>query len=150
LALFVINEWLWADSSGANGKDAQQNTFEAIRKLATSDHQIVVIEGSPFDQKLWALCKSNDMVVRDLVKIFLLSIRLNLDRCLLLKPDASHALSDELLSAVKPDDRYLVSAQLSVPQSVLVTTDRPLQEAVMNAGLPCLSRDEFFAEYLRN
>src|SRR5258708_5745959 len=81
VARFVINEWLWADSSGVNGKDAQQQTFEAIRKLAISEHQIVVIEGSAFDQKSWALCKSNDMVVRDLVKIFLLSVRLNSDRC---------------------------------------------------------------------
>ncbi len=65
MALYIINEWLWADSSGSNGADAQRNALEVISRLAASDHQIVIIEGSPFDQKAWALCKSsNDMALR--------------------------------------------------------------------------------------
>ena len=135
MALFVINEWLWHDSSGENGKDKQRQAFELIRGLGKSEHQIIVTEGSPFDQKYWALWKSSDTIVNGLMKVFHFNIRLNPDRCLLLKPATAHVLPDELTSSIKPDDHYLVRAQLSVPESVVVTTDTPLRRVVLNAGL---------------
>ena len=147
MALFVINEWFWHDSAGDNGNAAQKDALDFIGRLAASQHQIVVIEGSRFDQKAWALCKSQNTIVKVLVKLFLNDIRVNSERCLLLKPDAASALSDELLSAVKPDDHHLVCAQLSAPGSVLITTDTTLREALGLKGLPTLSRDEFFAQY---
>ena len=58
------------------------------------------------------------------------------------------ALPDELARAIKPDDHYLVRAQLSAKESVLITTDRPLREVAMQAGLPCLSREEFFRAFV--
>ena len=147
MAAFVINEWLWHDSLGQNGPDAQRQAFEVICKLANSDHQVVVIEGSRFDQKAWDLWKSSNTVVVGLSKIFFGRIRVSPNRCILLKPDMAADLSDELGSSVNPDDQYLVRAQLSVPGSLLVTTDRPLRDAVGKAGLPCLPREEFLATY---
>jgi len=147
VAFFVINEWLWADSSGDNGKDAQSEAFKVIRRLPTSDHQIVVTEGSAFDQKAWALCKSRDMIVSELTRTYVVNVRLNSDRCMLLKPDAVLPLPEQLALAINCDDHYLVRGQLSVPGSVLVTTDGALREVVTKARLPCLWRDEFLAEY---
>jgi hypothetical protein len=46
MALFVINEWLWADLSGHNGIEHQREALVVIEKLPTSHHQIVIIEGS--------------------------------------------------------------------------------------------------------
>ena len=147
MALFVINEWLWADSSGGNGLDAQRQAFDLITKLAVSEHQIVVIEGSRFDQKTWALCKSGNAIVISLVRTYLTNVRQNSDRCLLLRPETVAALSDELAASINPDDHYLISAQLSITDAVLVTTDAPLREKVAHAGLPCLSREEFLNTY---
>jgi hypothetical protein len=147
VAIFVINEWLSHDSSGENGAEAQRQALVVIQGLANSDHQIVVIEGSPFDQKSMALCKSSDISVVVIVKIYMTTIRVNSDRCVLLKAAKAAELPEDLAGAVKPDDHYLLRAQRSWPEAVLVTTDQPLREAVLRYGMKCLSREEFLARY---
>lgn len=149
MAAFVINEWLWADLSGGNELQAQREAFMVIEKLAISDHQIVVIEGSAFDQKAWNLCKNtNPMVVQRIAGAYVVNLRQNSDRCVILQPEALPAVPGELASATKQDDHYLIQAQLSVEGAILVTTDRDLCRAVKQAGLPCLSRQEFLTSYL--
>lgn len=46
---------------------------------------------------------------------------------------------------VKPDDRYLVQAQMAVDGSTIVTHDNPLQQALGRAGRRYISREEFLA-----
>ena len=143
MAIFVINEWLWADSFGDNGPERQKQAFNAIVKLATSEHQIVVIEGSSFDEKAWKLCKSTDTTVVGIAKTYLNILRFDSNRCLLLKPDDTVAVPKHLSGSIKDDDQYLVRAQVSVSGAILVTTDEPLRNAVSQAGLTCISREEF-------
>ncbi len=148
MAVFVINEWLWADSSGQNLRQAQRETFNFISQLPSSTHQIVFIEGSAFDQKAWALCKSADPIVAAIASAFVRSVRINSDRCLILKAETvAVAIPENLAAETKPDDHYLLRAMLCVRDSILVTTDGPLREAVTKAGLPCLSREEFLRTY---
>ena len=131
MAVFVINEWLWADLSGSNGRQAQREAFSVIEKLPASDHLIVVVEGSWFDRKAWKLCKStNPMIVQRIAGAYVANVRQNSDRCLIVKPETAVALPGELASATNIDDHYLVQAQLSVSGAVLVTTDEHLREAV--------------------
>jgi len=149
VAAFVINEWLWADLSGGNGPQAQRKAFIVIEKLAVSDHQIVVIEGSAFDQKAWNLCKStNPMIVQRMAGAYVANLRLNSDRCVILKPEAVPGVPRELATATNQDDHYLIQAQLSVEGAILVTTDGDLCHAVKQAGLACLSREEFLTTHL--
>lgn len=148
MAVFVINEWLWADSSGENGLQAQGEALKVITRLAASDHQIVVMEGSPFDQKPLKLCKStNPMILQVIGRDYMAGVRLSSDRCRILKPQDTVALPADLASAIKTDDHYLVQSLLSVEGAILVTTDRYLREAVGKAGLNCLFREEFLARY---
>ena len=147
MAAFVINEWLWADSIGNNGADRQRDAFSVLTKLSASDHQIVVVVGSAFDQKAWKLCNSHNAVVVGIARIYVSAIRLNSSRCLLVKPEALEPLPAGLATSVKPDDHYLVQAQLSVNGAILITTDLPLRDAATAAGLPCLTRDEFLQTY---
>lgn len=147
MADFVINEWLWDDASGANGSGAQKEAFDLIVALCTSGHRIVVVEGSPFEQKVWNLCKSTDVVVRSIVREFLGRIRYDLNRCIPLKAWDVVSIQKELASATKVDDHYLLQALLTVTNSILVTTDTPLREAVSRAGLRCLSREQFLSTY---
>lgn len=148
MAVFVINEWLWADISGGNGPQRQREAFRVIEKLAISDHQIVVIENSAFDQKAWNLCKStNPMIVQRIAGAYVLNIRQNSDRCLILKTDETIAIPQELAAATKADDHYLLQAQLSVVGAVVVTTDTPLRNAMEKAGLSCISREDFLSTY---
>jgi len=143
VAVFVINEWLWADLSGDNGRDRQLAAVSLIGHLAVSEHRIVVIEGSQFDRKAWNLCKSTDALVVRSVVAFVKDIRQNSDRCLILRAEAAPALPDELAAGIKPDDHYLIQAQLAVEKAILVTTDNPLREALARTGLSCISREEF-------
>jgi hypothetical protein len=147
VALFVINEWLWADSRGDNGRDRQREAFNLIVNLAASDHQIVVIEGSAFDEKAWKLCKSTDTVVVEIASVYCNILRFDSNRCVVLKSDAIPEIPDNLSAAVKDDDQYLVRAQLSVAGAVLVTTDEPLGKVVREHGLSCLSREDFLQGY---
>ncbi len=147
MAIFVINEWLWADLSGGNGPLAQKEAFGVIEKLPASDHQIVIIQGTSFDQKAWGMCKSPNMIVQRIAAAYVANVRQNPDRCQILKPDELAAMPNELASTIKLDDHYLVQAQLSVTGAVLVTTDEPLRNVVREAGLSCLSREEFLSTY---
>ncbi len=148
MAIFVINEWLWSDLSGDNGLPAQKETFDIIEKFAASEHRMIIIEGSPFDQKTWSLCRNtNPMIVQRIAGAYVANVRQNSDRCLILKPEEVAPLPNELASVVKGDDHYLIQAQLKVEGSVLVTTDVPLREIVLRAGLMCLSRSDFLKAY---
>jgi hypothetical protein len=149
VAIFVINEWLWEDVSGSNGLNGQREAFKVINKLASSEHQIVVIEGSAFDRKAWRLCKNDiPMIVQRIAGLYVERVRWATERCMVLNPADVLDLPPELAAAVKGDDHYLVQALRSVPGAILVTTDGPLREAVTAAGLLCLSREAFLVTYL--
>jgi hypothetical protein len=140
--VYVINEWFWADLRGENGRQQQSETFEFLTRFAKSTLQMLVVEGSSFDQKAWALCSSKAGLLTFIGKAFVTQIRVNLERCRMLKPDELPSLPESLLCAVKPDDRYLVRACLTTPDAVLATTDGPLSAAAAGHGINCISREE--------
>ena len=149
MGVFVINEWLWHDLSGENGTEAQTESLKAVIQFRNSKHRLVVAEGSSFDQKAWKLCKSHDMMIRQVVvRDYVLAVRWDLNRCVVLKPHNMAELPDDLAHSTKPDDHYLLRCLLSVEEAILVTTDGDLCEAVVRAQKPCLSREQFLAEYL--
>lgn len=144
MAIYVINEWLPEDSSGANGRKAQREALEVITTLAASEHKIVVIERSAFEQKFWNLCKiNNDVVIQGIARAYVKDLRFNSDRCMILKLEDAEPIPDALAAAAKADDHYLLHAQLTVEGAILVTTDQDLCEATKQANLSCLSRNEF-------
>jgi rRNA-processing protein FCF1 len=64
-----------------------------------------------------------------------------------LKPEDVVNIPEDLASATKPDDHYLIQALLMMDGAILVTTDNPLREALGKAGLNCISREEFLNSY---
>lgn len=143
MATFIIDEWLWADLSGSNGVEQRREAFSFIETLAGSQHRIVTIEDSAFDRKAWNLCKSTDAIAQRIAAFYVRNIRQNSDRCLILSPTNLPILPDELAQAVKFDDRYLVQAQLSVPEAHVVTTDEPLREILRRYECSCWLRGDF-------
>jgi hypothetical protein len=140
--VYVINEWFWADLGGENGLQQQRETFEFLTRFAKSTLQMLVVEGSSFDQKAWALCSSNAGVLTVIGKAFVTEIRLNSDRCRMLRPDELASLPESLFSRVKPDDRYLAQTCLTISGAVLATTDAPLFKAAAAHGITCITREE--------
>ena len=148
MATFVINEWLPEDCSGANGLTRQQEALRVITMLASSEHRIIVLAGSPFEQKFFNLCRRTEISIRGISRLYHLELRQNLDRCTTLRSEQAAALPDTLAEATKPDDHYLLGTQLAVPGAILVSTDGPLRAAASQHGLPCLSREDFLGTYL--
>lgn len=149
MAIFVINEWLWADSFGDNGPAAQLQALDMIEWLANSQDQIIVVADSAFERKEWACCNSLNSLAQRIAGVFHAMIRLNSDRCLVLSAADAAELPDDLAASIKDDDHYLVRAQLTVAGATLVTTDIPLRETLQRSGLPCLSREEFLLAQAR-
>ncbi|MGB2589828.1 MAG: hypothetical protein WAJ96_04200 [Candidatus Acidiferrum sp.] len=149
MPIFVVNEWLPEDSSGANNSEAQRTALKVVELLANSLHQIVVIEDSQFEKKFYALTKNNtNVTIRGIARIYMMSLRFNSDRCIAIKAENASPIPPELAAATKNDDHYLLHALLTIPDSTLVTTDADLRAAVEAAGLPCLSREQFLSDVL--
>lgn len=146
MASYVINEWFWADLRGDNGSEMQSETFSALERFASSNHRMVVAVGSAFNAKAWALCK-NPATAR-IGRLFVKTIWEDSERCLLVLSESLVALPEVMASRVKPDDRYLVQACLTVPLSILVSTDQPLLTAVTSHGIPSLHRNDFLRQIL--
>ncbi len=149
MALFVINEWLWEDLRGANDSSRQIQSFSFLQHLINSSHQIILIQGSKFDQKAWALCKNPDQSVRLIGGYFAKTIRTNSDHCRILSPDEVVELPQNIASKVNPDDHYLVCTQITVAGTILVTTDSKLQKILLGFNLKSITREEFLKEYFQ-
>ncbi|MGB3965238.1 MAG: hypothetical protein WBO45_00810 [Planctomycetota bacterium] len=136
----MINEWLWSDLAGENGENAVRDTAACVVGLVESAHEIVVVRGSTFDQKLLRTWSKN-LIARNAVMAFR-ALRLDSARCRSLEPDDLAPLSPELAQAVKTDDHYLVQACIATDATV-VTTDAPLRGVLANAKKPAIDRDTF-------
>jgi predicted nucleic acid-binding protein len=88
------------------------------------------------------------MIVQRIAGAYVVNLRQNSHRCVILQPGAVSAVPADLASVTNVDDHYLIQAQLSVNGAILVTTDGALCNAVKQAGLACLSRQEFLSTYL--
>ncbi len=150
MALYILNEWLWADIVGENGLSHRREALALIEKLRQSSDQIVIVQDSPFERKSFGACKSHDLFTSQLAGAFAKAIRQDLTRCRILGPDEIEPLPEEFRrDGVKPDDDYLVQAQRACPEATIVTTDRPLADILARHSLHWRFRDDFLREYLR-
>ena len=70
------------------------------------------------------------------------------ERTIRIRADMGEVVPDDLLSQLPNEDVYLVSAYLSAEADVLVTTDVPLYESLVDTDLvTCRMRDDFLADY---
>ena len=150
MALYILNEWLWADIVGKNDDANRLQALALIDKLRQGSDQIVIVRGSPFEVKSFAACKSEDLLTSRIAGVFMKAIRQDLTRCRILGPDEVEPLPEEFRHAgVKPDDDYLVQAQRACPEATIVTTDHPLAAILDKHGVPWRFRDDFLRDYLR-
>jgi hypothetical protein len=150
MALYILNEWLWADIVGENGPPNRSEALALIEKLQQRSDQIVIVQGSPFEAKSFGACKSQDVLTSRIAGVFMKAIRQDLTRCRILGPDEVEPLPEEFRrDGVKPDDDYLVQARRACPEATIVTTDHPLAAILDKHGVPWRFRDDFLRDYLR-
>jgi hypothetical protein len=146
MAEYVLNEWIWADALGENGRSHQIEALQVLEGLDRGPDSIVVVNGSRFHAKAWKLCSATTPPARQIGRDFKMKFLYNSLKCRLLD-ETELAEIPSSLQGVKPDDRYLVRAQLTVPGSIIVTTDAPLKTILDAASIPCEHREQFVSRY---
>jgi len=53
----ILDEWVWADLSGANGEEAQHETLRLLQRVLDKCDQLVAVYGSPFLRKYFNLAR---------------------------------------------------------------------------------------------
>lgn len=147
MSVFIINEWIWSDISGANGDQGKGRAVEFLDRFLHSSHQVVIVLGSAFDKKAWELCRSQEAISARIAKLFVVQIRQNESHGLLVDLGTLHPIPDDLVSRVKDDDHYLVRALVTIENVTLVTSDSPLRSVLTEYGMSAISREEFYATY---
>ena len=144
--IVVLNEWVFHDLLGENGEEAQRQTAAFLNAFRASNDKLVWPTGGLWAQKAYRLMRRSDIRLRNTAKQFHSLIR-NPDRAVRVETQ-SGGVPRELADRVPPEDAYLVGAYVIADADVLVTTDRPLHEALVDSeSVSCLMRDEFLVEY---
>ncbi len=151
MGVFVINEWLWADICGQNEGlgPRQMEAALFVGALMDSDHKFVMVLDSKFEHKAFAACTNENPPQVRLLAMKFLSLRLDSDHCILYRTGELAALPHNLTKVVKNDDHYLVRALLTREDSTLVTSDKPLRDALAELVGRCISREEFLKTYFK-
>lgn len=148
MALFILDEWLWSDLSGENGKDKQKETFEFLSTIYNKCDQIVIVRGSRYDQKTIKFWRHSDVTRHRFAKFYQSRFLYNSDKSIILEQDRLPLLPQHIVRRVNRDDHYIIQAYLAQPDSAIITTDAPLKDILIKDGIKCQHRDEFVPSYI--
>jgi predicted nucleic acid-binding protein len=149
----ILDEWVWADLKGENGEGAQRETFRLLQRVFEKCDRLVTVEGSPFLRKYFNMMQLRMNLGdprRTIVRVVKAQFFQNSEKLQRLQEGSLPDTPAELEHKVKEDDHYLVRAYLAANADLLVTTDKPLMEALSECGIRCMNRDTFISSYLEN
>lgn len=146
---FIVNEWLWADLNGDNGKERQGEAFSFLETLYNKCDKIAVARSSKFQQKERDFSgNAIDEIKRKIARFYFGYIKFN---SLKYKEVDIKDIKEEGagLKNVNPDDVYLVKTHYKT-EAPIITTDNRLIDTLQskNINIPCKQRDQFLKEYL--
>ena len=142
---YVLNEWVWHDCFGHNGKKRMIETIEAMIAFILGNDKLCLVYDSPFFEKWAALSKAHSLVQRQFAGIFaarLLWTERCLGRCLRDLPTVPAHLK------IKSADEYNIRLLLANPQARLVTTDCKLMDSLKPIRLLYETREAFVQRLL--
>jgi len=146
VAVLCLDEWLFHDLFGENGKERQEEAVLLLKRIVERCDRLVVPQQSPWAQKAYHLFKAagSSPVLHEAARLLSRGFLYNLSKGFLTSP-----------SGPDPDpripeaDRYLVRAALAAGATLLVTTDGELLAALRETGLlQAEERDAFLIQYL--
>ena len=145
----ILNEWVIHDLYGENGVSRQMETYQFLVRVEGKCDHLVLLRGSPWMTKAYKLMKEPSANLRLISKFLRNTFLFNASKCRIVETNEIPALPSDLQSIVPSDDSYLISLQMLVPKSILVTTDEKLITALSSKPhfVTCL-RDEFIKNYM--
>jgi len=146
--IFIIDEWLWSDLNGENGREKQKEAFYFLETLFKKCDGIAVAKGSKFQQKGWNFSKnaSTDVVKHEIAKLYFSWIRANPEKYK--EVDIEEEKNGDL-EGINPDDLYLVKTYYKT-NGLIITTDNKLWKILKSKNILCELRDEFLRGYNSN
>ena len=145
--LYVLNEWVFHDIIGENGRDAFIETVRFLVAFHSSGDRLVIPPKRRWNEKAHGLMRMTDTRVRQISQLFHSLLR-DSNRAVRPTPGAPPPISQELQEQTPPEDIYLVLAYVSTNADRLITTDEKLCSALaQNAEVNCQLRDEFLTSY---
>ena len=147
--LIVLNEWIFHDLGGGNGRNSQIESFEFLEALIQKPDRIAVLIGSPWITKAYRLMKHHDPLVLAMGKTLNQSVLLDQNKCLQLTPHDLVVLPVELQEIDLKNDKYLFDVFYSANAELIVTSDRRLIEKVTGVeSVHLVLRENFLENYL--
>jgi len=148
---FVINEWLLEYLRPQSNDTHKITALKIISKLIQKGDKIVIRRPSRFLDKFYRYMKVYGADIefktrfKGLSLLFLNSEQTIFidDKDVLIKP------SQNIINKTPFDDYYLIEAALNLPDSIIITTDTRLKEALKDEqSIKIILLDEFIKDYL--
>ena len=145
--ILVINEWIFHDLLGENGREAYDATADFLKRLFQSDDWIVMPYEQRWRSKAYQLMNSTMPELRPLSQLFHSLLR-DSDRCVIVNLDDIPAVPLGAYDWAPPEDIYLMETYVAAKADLLVTTDETLFDKVAEHGqFNCQMRNGFLAGY---
>ncbi len=145
--ILVLNEWIFHDLLGENGKDIQRETVAFLRDLYTSRDKLVLPREARWMEKASRLTSQVDARLRN-ISLQFYSLMLDGSRTVDTRLLTRRDIPEELQTYAPAEDIYLIEAYMASDADCLVTTDQGLYDTLAGSELvSCRLRGEFLAEY---
>lgn len=145
----ILNEWVIHDLIGDNSEERQTETLQFLKQIEVRCDFLVLLYGSPWMKKAYKLMKEPRVGLRSVSKFLQDTFLFNSSKCKVFYTNEVPSLSSKLQSVVPAKDSYLLALHTAVPESIIITTDEKLVEAL--SGLPSVRvslRDDFLRGYM--
>ncbi|MYC36686.1 MAG: hypothetical protein F4X66_07200 [Chloroflexi bacterium] len=143
----VINEWIFHDLLGENGREAHETTADFLKKLFHSDDWIVMPYERRWRGKAYQLMNSTMPELRPLSQLFHRLLR-DSRRCIIVNLDDIPVTPEGTYDWAPEEDVYLIEAYVAANADLLVTTDETLFNKVTEHGqFNCQMRNDFLTGY---
>lgn len=144
----TIDEWLF-HYLASNNEEEHLRAGDILNKIFERCDRIVLLKGSPMNEKINLLSKTNFPKQRNITKNFFRRFAYNSEKLKLI--ENVDELSDEITKLLpkqeKDKDKYLIQTVLATADKVIVTTDRKLKESIHEkCGIRVMLVEEFWEE----
>ena len=148
--MLVINEWIFHDLQGQNGRIRQAEAFDFLTAFNRGNDRIAVLYGSEWMRKFHALIGSDYQETRFARKLMSRMI-INPNKCVIIQAeDAENAAPEDAVAAAPGSDIYLIQIYYASGADLLITTDAGLHDAfAAREDVNVICRAAFLEEYLR-
>ena len=150
--VLVINEWLFHDLQGENGREKQLETFRFLQTLEQRWERLAFLKESQWAQKSWGLMGDNDLRLKPLSRLLQRILR-NSNKCRILQQEDIEAteIPEDAIDAAPDEDIYLIQTYFAADADLLITTDEGLHNAFVSCqDVEVIYRDAFLNDYLNS